>query len=151
MHFREMTAADVPSTFLIRTAAKENPLTLTGMKSLGITVESVRGHIATTHKGYICEIDGVVVGFVIADNRSGELWVLAVWPEHEGKGIGRQLLVLAQDWLFSQGWDKLWLTTGITPSHALKLYTKLGWTVVGTLPHGGSYKMELSKMLTSSR
>ena len=145
MHFREITPADVPATFLVRAAAKENPMPLSGLASLGITVESVNRHLATTHKGFVCEIDGLVVGFVVADSRSGELWVLAVWPEHEGKGIGRRLMILAQNWLWSQGYEKLWLTTGIAPTRAFHLYTKLGWKIVGKLDHGGSYRMELHK------
>lgn len=148
MIFREMTSADVPMTFLVRAAAKENPMPLdSGLKALGITLESVRGHLATTHQGFVCEIEGLVIGFTIADNRTGELWVLSVWPEYEGKGIGRELMNLAQNWLFSKGWDKLWLTTGVKPSRALALYQKLGWKITGTLPHGGSYRMELDKPL----
>ncbi len=38
-------------------------------------------------------------------------------------------MTLAQDWLFSKGWDKLWLTTGVKPSRALALYQKLGWKI----------------------
>jgi ribosomal protein S18 acetylase RimI-like enzyme len=146
MIFREMTPADVPMTFLVRAAAKENPMPLvTGLKHLGITVESVKGHLATTHKGFVCEVDGLVIGFTIADNRTGELWVLSVWPEYEGKGIGRQLMLLAQEWLFSKGWEKLWLTTGVKPSRALALYQKLGWKITQTDPY--NHRMELGKSL----
>jgi ribosomal protein S18 acetylase RimI-like enzyme len=39
------------------------------------------------------------------------MWVIAVLKEYEGNGIGRRLLRLVEDWLFSEGWDELWLTT----------------------------------------
>ncbi len=146
MTYREMTAADVPSAFLVRAAAKENPMPLiTGLKQLGVSVEGEMKKLRTTHKGWVCEDDGVIVGFVAGDRTTGEVWVISVWPEYEGKGIGRKLMELVQEWLFSQGWEKLWLTTGIKPSRALQLYTKLGWKNVGTLPHGGSIRMELTK------
>ena len=148
MIYREQTPADVPMAFLIRAAARENPMPLiSGLKFLGITVEGETRKLATTHKGFVCEDNGLVIGFVIADGSTGELWVLSVWPEYEGKGIGRQLMTLAQDWLFSKGWDKLWLTTGVKPSRALTLYQKLGWKITGKLDHGGSYRMELDKSL----
>ena len=141
-----MTVADVPSTFLVRAAAQENEMPLiSGLKHLGITVASVVERMRNNHQGYVCEDGGVVVGFAIADANTGELWVLSVWPEYEGKGIGRKLMTLSQEWLFTKGWKTLWLTTGIQPSRALALYQKLGWKIVGTLPHGGSYKMELEK------
>jgi GNAT superfamily N-acetyltransferase len=91
MIYREQTPADVPMAFLIRAAARENPMPLiSGLKFLGITVEGEARKLATTHKGFVCEDDGLVIGFVIADGSTGELWVLSVWPEYEGKGIGRQ-------------------------------------------------------------
>ena len=138
--------------FLVRAAAKENPMPLiSGLKFLGITVEGEAKKLTTTHKGFVCEDEGVVIGFVIADGSTGELWVLSVWPEYEGKGIGRDLMTLAQDWLFSKGWEKLWLNTGIKPSRALALYQKLGWQITGTLDHGGSYRMELPKPMVVDR
>jgi GNAT superfamily N-acetyltransferase len=148
MKFRDMMVADVPAVFLVRAAAKENPMPLiSGLKHLGITVAGEAQKLQTTHHGFVCEDDGVIIGFVIGNGSSGELWVLSVWPEYEGQGIGRQLMLLAQEWLFSQGWGKLWLTTGVKPSRALALYQKLGWKITGTLPHGGSYRMELDKPL----
>ncbi len=148
MIFREMTPADVPQMFLVRAAAKENPMPLiSGLKFLGITVAGESQKLRTTHKGFVCEDDGVIIGFVVGDGSTGELWVLSVWPEYEGKGTGRQLMRLAQDWLFSKSWDKLWLSTGAKPSRALALYQKLGWKITETLPHGGSYRMELAKPL----
>ena len=151
MNFRELTVADVPAMFLIRAAAKENPMPLiSGLKFLRITVAGEAEKLKTTHKGFICEDDGVPIGFVIGDGSTGELWVLSVWPEYEGQGVGRKLMTLAQEWLFTKGWDKLWLTTGIKPSRALTLYQKLGWKIVGTLDHGGSYRMELDKPAAST-
>ncbi len=72
MIYREQTPADVPMAFLIRAAARENPMPLiSGLKFLGITVEGEARKLATTHKGFVCEDDGLVVGFVIADGGTG--------------------------------------------------------------------------------
>ena len=145
MTFREMTVADLPAVFLVRAAAKENTMPLSALKQQGITVASCTRQLASTHKGFVCEDGGLVIGFTMGDRSSGEVWVLSVWPEHEGQGIGRRLLKLVQDWLFAGGWQTLWLTTGVEPSRALVLYQKLGWKIVGTVPEGHSYRMELQK------
>ena len=146
MIFREMTASDVPAAFLVRAAAKENPMPLiSGLKFLKITVAGEAQKLKTTHKGFVCEDDDVIIGFVIADGSSGELWVLSVWPEYEGKDVGRQLMLLAQEWLFSKGWEKLWLTTGVKPSRALVLYQRLGWKI--TMSDAYNHRMELLKPL----
>ncbi len=145
MTFREMTPADLPDSFLIRTAAKENPFPMESLIAIGITVESVTQLLATTHRGWVCEISGRVVGFAIGDRSSGEVWVIAVRQEHEGKGIGRRLMLLTQEWLWSEGSTKLWLVTGVAPSRAFHLYSKLGWQDCGPVDDGVNRRMELTR------
>ena len=118
---------------------------ISGLKFLGITVAGEAQKLQTTHRGFVCEDEGVIIGFVVGDGSTGELWVLSLWPEYEGKGIGRQLMILAQDWLFSKGWEKLWLTTGVKPSRALTLYQRLGWKITQTDSY--NHRMELVKSL----
>ena len=48
--------------------------------------------------------------------KTGEMWVIAVLREFEGRGIGRQLLARVEDWLRSEGWDEIWLTTDVDES-----------------------------------
>lgn len=147
MHFREITPADLPALFLVRADAVENRATLEGLASIGITIESLTARLATTHKGWLCEIGGIPVGFAIGNGSTGELEVIAVLRAYESNGIGRKLMTLVQDWLWSQGSEKLWLTTGLPPTRAYQFYTKLGWQDVGKLAHGGSVRIELSKSL----
>lgn len=145
MHFREMTPADLPDTFRIRTAAKENPFPMEALIASGITEASVTQMLATTHRGWVCEVDGNIVGFAIGNRSDGEFWVIAVLQEHEGKGIGRRLMLLVQDWLWSEGWQKLWLVTGVAPSRAFHLYSKLGWRDCGPVGEGIERRMELTR------
>jgi GNAT superfamily N-acetyltransferase len=147
VNFREITAADLPALFLVRIDAVENRATLEGLASIGVTIDSLTQRLATTHKGWLCEIGGVPVGFAIGNGSNGELEVVAVLRAFEGKGIGRKLMTFTQDWLWSKGSEKLWLTTGLPPTRAYHLYTKMGWRDVGLLAHGGSIRMELAKSL----
>lgn len=140
-----MTPADLPASFHIRTSAKENPFPMTALIAAGITEASVTQLLATTHRGWVCSIEGTVVGFAIGNRSSGELWVVAVLPEYEGRGIGRRLMQITQDWLFSEGWKKLWLATGVAPSRAFRMYVNLGWVDCGPVGEGIERRMELTR------
>lgn len=132
MHFHEIAAADLPRLFAIRTAARENAVTREWLTATGITEQTVAVMLATTHRGWLCEVQGEPVGFAIGNGSNGELWVIAVLPAHEGKGIGRALMQLTQDWLWSKGWNELWLVTGFDPNaRATHLYRELGWKDAG--------------------
>ncbi|HUV36648.1 MAG TPA: GNAT family N-acetyltransferase [Patescibacteria group bacterium] len=129
MIFREITHEDIPSLFVMRVATRENALSPEELSALGITEESVRGMMDTTHRGWLCEVDGRVVGFVMGNGTTGEMWVIAVLPEFEGRGIGARLMNLVEDWLWSRGWEKIWLTTDLDTSlRAYGFYLKRGWT-----------------------
>ena len=147
MNFREITSADLPALFLVRIDPVENRATLEGLKSFGISIESLTQRLATTHKGWLCEIDGVPIGFTIGNGSTGELEVFAVLRAYEGKGIGSKLLALAQDWLWSRGCETLWLYTSPKPTRAFKLYSKFGWKDSGMRYPSGDMRLELRKSL----
>lgn len=64
----------------------------------------------------------------MGDKTTGEIWVIAVLREFEGRGIGRQLLRLVEDWLWSHGWKEIWLTTDPDESlRAIGFYRHEGW------------------------
>jgi ribosomal protein S18 acetylase RimI-like enzyme len=127
--FREIDAADIPALFYVRTRTRENSYTLEELHALGITAENVAERLATSCKGWLCTHAGMVVGFCMADRSTGELWVIAVLPEYEGRGIGNTLMRLAEEWLWEQGWSRAWLTTDIdTALRAYGFYRQRGWT-----------------------
>lgn len=129
MKFREITRDDIPSLFAVRIATRENALSLEELSAQGITEESVGGMIQTTHRGWLCEADGRAIGFAMGNGQTGEMWVIAVLPELEGRGIGARLMTLVEDWLWSRGWEEIWLTTDIDTSLcAYGFYLKRGWT-----------------------
>lgn len=129
LEFREITGADVPALFDVRTRTRENNYTLEELEKLSITVVSVAERLATSHKGWLCTDADQVVGFCIADRSAGELWVVAVLPEYEGKGIGNMLMGFAEDWLWASGCTRAWLTTDVdTRLRAYGFYRQRGWT-----------------------
>ncbi len=128
MEFREIRSDDIPSLFAVRVATHENALSREQLTALGVTDASVKEKLATSFRGWLCEVSGRVVGFAMGDRSTGELWVIAVLPEFIGKGIGSRLLIAVEDWLGESGCSRLWLTTDVDPSlEAYDFYLRHGW------------------------
>jgi ribosomal protein S18 acetylase RimI-like enzyme len=129
MQFRAITVADIPALFDLRPRTRENALTVEELRRLGITPQSVADNLAQTTRGWVCVDAGRVVGFSMADRATGELLVIAVLPECEGKGVGGRLMARAEDWLAASGCTRAWLTTDVdTTLRAYGFYRKRGWT-----------------------
>ena len=104
-------------------------MTVEELQRLGIDPQSVAGSLESSTKGWVCDDSGRVVAFSMADRATGELLVIAVLPEYEGKGVGRQLMALAENWLAASGCKRAWLTTDLdTNLRAYGFYRKRGWT-----------------------
>lgn len=129
MKFRQITAADVPALFDVRTRTRENTMTLEELQRLGINPQSVAENLGKSTKGWLCDDAGRVVAFSMADRATGEFLVIAVLPEYEGKGIGGKLMALVEEWLAASGCKRAWLTTDLdTALRAYGFYRKRGWT-----------------------
>jgi len=90
-------------------------------------------YLSERGKGWVCEMDGEIVGFAIADLKDNSIWALFIKPEYEKQGIGRQLHTIMLDWYFSKTQKTVWL--GTNPNTRAELfYRKAGWKEVGT--HG---------------
>lgn len=130
MNIRPIEPQDIKALIDVRAATRENPFSREALRKIGITEESIAEMLRTTHRGWLCEEEERIVGFSIGDGKTGELWVAAVLPEFEGRGIGSRLLAAVEAWLYSLGWKELWLWTSSDPKkRAFPFYTKHGWTV----------------------
>ena len=133
LSFRQMETGDLPSAFSVRLSTEENAITMAELaRDYGVTPESLAEAMKSTVKGWLCEDGGAVVGFAMGDRSNGEVQVVAVLPDYEGRGIGRQLLGQVQSWLFSQGHGEIWLRANPDPHiRATGFYKKLGWRATG--------------------
>jgi GNAT superfamily N-acetyltransferase len=128
MKVRRIEADDVPSLIEVRGRTRENAISPEGLHALGITPATVVQQLATTHRGWLCEAKGEVVGFAMGDGATGELWVIAVLPAFEGRGIGSQLLSLVETWLWTLSWEEIWLWTSVDErTRAVTFYLAHGW------------------------
>jgi GNAT superfamily N-acetyltransferase len=129
MEFRVILPDDVPALFVMRPKTRENAMTVAQLARLGITIETVIESFSISCKGWLCADGDEVVGFSIADRATGEMAVVAVLPEYEGRGVGGGLMDRVEAWLWASGCTRAWLTTDVDTSlRAYGFYRKRGWT-----------------------
>lgn len=133
--FRKMNLDDIAPTFAVRLSTVENAITMEELERVyGITPRSLADAMASHVEGWLCEDGGAIVGFAMGDRSTGEVLVVAVLPEYEGRGIGKELLVRVQNWLFSNGHEEIWLLANPDPDvRATGFYRRLGWRATGRL------------------
>lgn len=138
MIIREATIGDIRQIQLVRNSVKENTLSNPNLVTDADCIEflTIRG------KGWVCEMNNVIVGFSIADLKDNNIWALFLNPEFEKQGIGKQLHDILLDWYFKQTLKSVWL--GTSPNtRAEGFYRKAGWAEIGT--HGkGEIKFEMT-------
>ena len=134
---RLATAADIPALFAVRTSVHENHLDLAQLAQRGVTPASVATMLEDgDSRIWVAEERGNVVGFAMADARTGTVFALFVHPDAAGRGHGRVLLEAAEKWLFAAGWETIWLQTGSDPEFgAHGFYRAAGWHLVGPADH----------------
>jgi len=138
MIFREATTTDIPQIQLVRNSVKENVLSDPAL----VTDKDCEDYLLGRGKGWVCEIEGEVVGFAIADLIDHNVWALFVKPGFDKKGIGKKLHDDMLDWYFAQTDLTIWLGTA-SGTRAEGFYRKAGWSEVGI--HGkGEIKFEMT-------
>lgn len=126
MVFREATIHDIKQIQTVRNSVKENTLSNPALVTDNDCIEflTIRG------KGWVCEVDQLVVGFSIVDFKENNVWALFVHPDFEKNGIGKRLHQLMLDWYFHKTKIKVWL--GTSPNTRAEIfYKKSGWKEVG--------------------
>ena len=83
------------------------------------SVERTLGYAAVA---WVAEADGAVAGFVTAgrwgNEPIGEISMLAVGPRFQRRGIARDLIATAEEWMRAEGIPVAMVETGGDPGHA---------------------------------
>jgi GNAT superfamily N-acetyltransferase len=130
---RETQEADIEACFHVRALTRENPISREQLAAMGITpASSIASLRSGDVKGWVCLDGSNVVGFCSADSVGGEVLVLAVLPDYEGKGVGKRLLDYAVRWLRSRGFGRVRLAASPDPGvRAHGFYRSQGWRPTG--------------------
>lgn len=128
MTIRLASAADLPAITRVRTAVRENHLSVEAMAARGITHETISADMALGHLGaWVAEDGGEIVAFAMANYTSAKLWALFTDPQNEGRGYGSALLRAAEEWLRGKGCAVAELDTA-RGSRAEGFYRRRGWS-----------------------
>jgi ribosomal protein S18 acetylase RimI-like enzyme len=143
--FRETRLSDIEALFEVRARTRQNPLSRADLAQLGITPESTAAAFGSgTIVGFVCTCDDRVVGFCSGEFDGGEILVLAVLPDFEGRGIGKQLLSSVVARLQQPGARRVWLAAAADPTvRAHGFYRALGWQPNGERTSNGDEILEL--------
>lgn len=138
LKIREAIVNDIQQIQAVRNSVKENMLSDPAL----VTDKDCEEFIAQRGKGWVCEMDGKVVGFAIADLKENNIWALFVHPDFDKQGIGKRLHDIMLDWYFERTSETVWLSTS-PDTRAEAFYRKAGWTEIGV--HGkGEIKFEMT-------
>ena len=139
MKIRVAEIKDIPQIQMVRNLVTENRLSDPAL----VPDSDVQDYMNHRGKGWVCEINGGVVGFAIADLIENNIWALFIHPNFERMGIGKKLHDEMLNWYFSRTDKTLWLGTA-PKTRAEMFYRKAGWKEAGI--HGkGEIKFEMTK------
>ena len=134
LDYRKSIANDAEQCIEMRGKTRQNPASREYLASLGITVDTWGEGIRTgALRGHVAWSGADMVGYCYGDSDSGEVIVLAVLPDFEDQGVGREVLNRVVDELAGLGHRRLFL--GCSPDPASRshgFYRHLGWRSTGT-------------------
>lgn len=137
MNIRKVQLEDIETLFEIRTSVIENYQSCEEIAQLGITPETVAQMLQTDCCAWIAEIDAKPIAFSIANATEKTIFGMFVLPTFAGGGAGRALMEKAEQWLWSQDIDEIWLLTSNDRNlRAYGFYLHLGWVPVGMETEG---------------
>jgi GNAT superfamily N-acetyltransferase len=128
---RIAVVSDIAQIQKVRNAVKENRLSNPAL----VPDSDVEDYIIRRGRGWVCEMDGSIVGFSIISLADKNVWALFIQPGFEKKGIGRKLHDLMLNWYFAHTKETVWLSTA-PGTRAESFYRKAGWQEAGTYGKG---------------
>lgn len=131
LRFRQARLEDVPELCRIRLEVRENRLSDPARVPPALVVE----YLSRRGRGWVCEVDGRLAGFSIAERSPASIWALFVAPGAEGQGVGHGLLERAVEWLRGEGAGEITLATE-PGTRAERFYAARGWVCTGPCGNG---------------
>ncbi|MDL5030543.1 GNAT family N-acetyltransferase [Pelomonas sp. APW6] len=136
---------DIAACVDLRGRTRENAVSPQRLAALGITVASWSAQVREGELvGHVAWHGAQMAGYAFGDVRTGEVVVLALLPDFEGRGVGATLLSRLVADLRARGHARLFLGCASDPavrSHGF--YRHLGWRPTGRRDRLGDEELEL--------
>ncbi|MBK5143235.1 GNAT family N-acetyltransferase [Budviciaceae bacterium BWR-B9] len=137
MQIRIALPDDVTEMFRVRLSVNDNKMTQEALSAHGITHQSLPAMLIDQGRGWVAENEQKIVAFAMANATESTIFALFVEPDFEGRGIGRQLMIAAEQWLAEMGCSQIWLETDSNLDvRANGFYHYLGWIEEGIQADG---------------
>jgi GNAT superfamily N-acetyltransferase len=145
LKYRPALPEDAAECVVVRGRTRQNAASEEWLRSIGITSKSWGENIRSgALPGEVCVVDGEIVGFCFGARETGEIQVLAVLPDFENCGVGRELLNRTSKELAKLGHARLFLGCSPDPaSRSYGFYRHLGWRSTGTFDKYGDEILEI--------
>lgn len=145
LKYRPALPEDAAECVVVRGRTRQNAASEEWLRSIGITSISWAENIRSgALPGDVCVVDGEIVGFCFGVRETGEIQVLAVLPDFENCGVGRELLDRTSKELTKLGHARLFLGCSPDPtSRSYGFYRHLGWHSTGTFDKYGDEILEI--------
>ncbi len=103
------------------------------------------------HQVWVAEEERQIIGGLVLIPKEDHLLLdnIAVHPDHQGRGVGRALLELADSEALSQGYRELGLYTHETMTENIALYGRNGWVETHRGHQAGYARVFMRKRLSS--
>ena len=107
-------------------------------------------NVIQQHSAFVVEENGEIVGvLVLIQTEFGMLLDnIAVHPEHQGEGLGRRLLELAESETRNQGYAHLELYTHECMTENIEMYKRIGYVETGRKTEHGFNRVYMQKALS---
>jgi len=144
LKYRRALPGDAEECVAVRGRTRQNAASQEWLRSIGVTSESWGENIRSgALPGHVCTVDEKIVGFCFGARETGEIEVVALLPDFENRGIGRELLDRTSKELAKLGHTRLFL--GCSPDPASRshgFYRHLGWRSTETFDKYGDEILE---------
>ncbi len=144
---RRATSADASVVSAITDAAYSKWIPLIGRKPEPMTVDY--SEMIPSHPIFLLTVSGDPAAVLVLKHEEDQtlIWSVAVHPNYQKRGLGLQLLRLAESEARSMGYEKIRLYTNSLFEENVALYRWFGYEEVRREPFRGSTLVHMEKIL----